>query len=90
MGHAPTNGQKRSDAPKKADDKLWMFWRAKVSGIETDWKFWQAELVQSVVYTAKSTLQKSTLQLDHLFKNRHTAGWDVQYEPTKKSIPKEP
>ena len=52
---------------KKADDELWKFWREKYLGIEPYWKFWRAELVHSVVYAAESTLQKSTLQLDHLY-----------------------
>ena len=58
--------QKRSNAPKKADDELCKFWREKVPGIKTDWKFWQAELVQSFDFTAKSSLQKASLQLDRL------------------------
>ena len=64
--------QKRPDAPKKADDELWKFWREKVPGIGTDWKFWRAELVQERHLHCKAALQKAALQLDHLSRGGKT------------------
>ena len=32
--------KRRKNAPKKADDELWKFWRENFPRIETDWKFW--------------------------------------------------